>query len=335
MDSDCKYEYPLNDECYYCIPAAHLFDPPSLLITLLHRSSTRPTTTERNMNAFIGSPLRPSTNFLSGQQYVNNKSCALSTQHGHTINHTQQIRHAHINMVTSRPPGDDKAVVTEYFNNKGFDRWNRIYSDDDSSVNKVQLDIRTGHAQTIDKVIKWVDADAEETKGKTFCDAGCGVGSLTLPLLQRDAIVSAFDISAAMVSESKKRIGELLPEKVEGKDVMFSVNDLENVSGEYDTVCCIDVMIHYPTEKASEMISRLGDCSNNRLIISFAPKTFALAILKKIGDFFPGPSKATRAYLHREEDIVKALEQSGFKVNRTEFTGTRFYFSKLIEAVKE
>lgn len=45
----------------------------------------------------------------------------------------------------------DKEEVTEYFNNNGFERWNKIYSDSDE-VNGVQMDIRTGHAQTIDKV---------------------------------------------------------------------------------------------------------------------------------------------------------------------------------------
>jgi hypothetical protein len=42
-------------------------------------------------------------------------------------------------------------VVKEYFNTAGFERWNKIYSDSDE-VNKVQLDIRTGHQQTVDKV---------------------------------------------------------------------------------------------------------------------------------------------------------------------------------------
>lgn len=46
----------------------------------------------------------------------------------------------------------DKEEVTEYFNNNGFDRWNKIYSESDE-VNNVQLDIRTGHGQTIEKVL--------------------------------------------------------------------------------------------------------------------------------------------------------------------------------------
>ena len=76
---------------------------------------------------------------------------------------------------------DDKSEVEEYFNNEGFNRWNRIYSED-GEVNTVQLDIRTGHAQTVDKVLGWVDADGTAKAGETFCDAGCGVGSLSLPL---------------------------------------------------------------------------------------------------------------------------------------------------------
>lgn len=45
----------------------------------------------------------------------------------------------------------DKEEVTEYFNNNGFERWNKIYSESDE-VNDVQRDIRTGHGQTIEKV---------------------------------------------------------------------------------------------------------------------------------------------------------------------------------------
>ncbi len=77
---------------------------------------------------------------------------------------------------------DDKTEVREYFNNEGFNRWNKIYSESDE-VNSVQLDIRTGHDQTIQKVLKWVEDDAN-IAGKSVCDCGCGVGSLAIPLAQ-------------------------------------------------------------------------------------------------------------------------------------------------------
>jgi len=75
---------------------------------------------------------------------------------------------------------DDKAEVREYFNNEGFSRWNKIYSESEE-VNTVQLDIRTGHDQTIEKILNWIEADGD-IKGKSLCDCGCGVGSLAIPV---------------------------------------------------------------------------------------------------------------------------------------------------------
>jgi hypothetical protein len=77
---------------------------------------------------------------------------------------------------------DDKTEVREYFNNEGFSRWNKIYSDSDE-VNTVQLDIRKGHDMTIQKILNWIRDDGD-IAGKTVCDCGCGVGSLAIPLAQ-------------------------------------------------------------------------------------------------------------------------------------------------------
>ena len=77
---------------------------------------------------------------------------------------------------------DDKTEVREYFNTEGFNRWNKIYSESDE-VNTVQLDIRTGHGQTIQKILNWISDDGN-ISGKSVCDCGCGVGSLAIPLAQ-------------------------------------------------------------------------------------------------------------------------------------------------------
>ena len=91
----------------------------------------------------------------------------------------------------------DKFEVEEYFNNEGFNRWNKIYSESDE-VNSVQLDIRNGHAITVDKVLNWISLEKNEKK--TICDAGCGVGSLALPLAKKFSKVYASDISAVSKS---------------------------------------------------------------------------------------------------------------------------------------
>ena len=110
---------------------------------------------------------------------------------------------------------NDKVEVEEYFNNEGFNRWNKIYSNSDE-VNKVQLDIRNGHQQTIDKVLGWLDA--EKLSDKTICDAGCGVGSLSIPLAKKFRKVFASDISAAMTKEAADRAKQ---EKI--KNIEFKV----------------------------------------------------------------------------------------------------------------
>ncbi len=224
---------------------------------------------------------------------------------------------------------NDKAIVKEYFNATGFDRWRRIYGDTDD-VNKVQKDIRVGHQQTIDTVIEWLEADGNLAE-ISVCDAGCGVGSLSIPLAKAGAEVSASDISEKMVGEAKEKAESMLEDT---SKLNFAVQDLEGLTGKYHSVICLDVLIHYPTEDAEKMISHLASLAESRLILSFAPKTCFLTILKKIGEFFPGPSKTTRAYQHKEKDIVRILEDNGFTLKRKGMTSTSFYYSRILEAVK-
>ena len=222
---------------------------------------------------------------------------------------------------------NDKAIVKDYFNATGFDRWRRIYGDTDD-VNKVQKDIRIGHQQTIDTVIEWLEAD-DNLAEISICDAGCGVGSLSIPLAKAGAQVFASDISEKMVGEAQEKAQSILEDT---SKLTFAVQDLEALTGNYHTVICLDVLIHYPTEDAAKMISHLASLAESRLILSFAPKTCFLTILKKIGEFFPGPSKTTRAYQHKEKDIIKILEDNGFTIKRKGMTSTRFYFSRILEA---
>ncbi|MGK7889853.1 MAG: magnesium protoporphyrin IX methyltransferase [Leptolyngbyaceae cyanobacterium] len=230
---------------------------------------------------------------------------------------------------TANVATDDKTVVKDYFNSKGFDRWRRIYGETDE-VNKVQLNIRKGHQKTVDTVMEWLKDDGN-LAGLTVCDAGCGVGSLSLPMAKEGATVSASDISEKMVGEARERA---IAELGQSTNPVFETKDLEGLTGTYHTVICLDVLIHYPQDKADAMITHLGSLASDRLLLSFAPKTCRYAVLKKIGDFFPGPSKATRAYLHRESDVVQILEANGWTIKRRTLNKAPFYFSQLLEAVR-
>lgn len=103
--------------------------------------------------------------------------------------------------------GGDKEVVREYFNSTGFERWRKIYGETDE-VNRVQKDIRIGHAQTVEKTMLMLTEEGS-LAGVTVCDAGCGTGLLSIPLAKEGAIVSASDISAAMVAEAEMKVNKL------------------------------------------------------------------------------------------------------------------------------
>nr|CAD1830095.1 unnamed protein product [Ananas comosus var. bracteatus] len=233
--------------------------------------------------------------------------------------------------------GGDKEVVRDYFNTTGFERWRKIYGSSTEGVNRVQLDIRLGHSQTVAAALRML-RDAGPLAGSTVCDAGCGVGSLSIPLACEGALVSASDISAAMVAEAQRQAEEALlaqhsPDDSPFRMPDFHVKDLESIGGRYDTVVCLDVLIHYPQDKAEAMIGHLASLAEKRLLLSFAPKTLYYDLLKRIGELFPGPSKATRAYLHAERDVERALNKFGWRVRNRGFVSTQFYFAKLVEAV--
>ena len=220
----------------------------------------------------------------------------------------------------------EKLEVKGYFETTGFERWNRIYSDSDD-VNRVQRNIRIGHQKTVDNVLAWLQEQGN-LEQRSFCDAGCGVGSLTLPLAQLGASsIAASDLSAAMVQEAERRSADagIAPGRIS-----FLASDLESLSGRYDTVICLDVFIHYPQQPAEAMVRHLASMAERHLIVSFAPYTPLLALLKGIGQLFPGPSKTTRAYTLREAGIVKAAEEAGFRPVRRSLNKAPFYFSRLI-----
>tara|TARA_Y100000589_G_C27166393_1_gene634915 strand:- start:46 stop:747 length:702 start_codon:yes stop_codon:yes gene_type:complete len=225
----------------------------------------------------------------------------------------------------------EKKEVKEYFNGTGFDRWKRIYSKSDD-VNTVQKNIRKGHQKTVDDVIEWIK-DYPQISTSSFCDAGCGVGSLTIPLLKLGAKnIQSSDISDSMIEETKLRVKKA---GLNTQKLKFKVSDLENLNGFFDVVICLDVFIHYPQDVAEEMVKHLCDLSKSTLIVSFAPYTPFLAVLKNIGKIFPGPSKTTRAYTLKEIGIINAAKQKGFFVAKKKLNQAPFYFSKLIEFRKE
>lgn len=96
----------------------------------------------------------------------------------------------------------------------------------------------------------------------------------------------------------------------------FEAKDLESLEGKHDTVVCLDVLIHYPQSKVDATVAHLALLAENRLILSFATKTCYYDLLKRVGELFPRPSKATRVDLHSEADVERALHKAGWRIRK-------------------
>ena len=134
--------------------------------------------------------------------------------------------------------------------------------------------------------------------------------------------MAASDISPAMVDEAKKNFeAASTSAAAKAPAPSFEAVGLEEVKGSFDTVCCLDVLIHYPTDRADGMVSHLGSLAKDRLILSFAPNTPWLSILRRIGELAPGPSKVRRwrwfwgSTIHKSKtklvDVVRQSELRG------------------------
>lgn len=67
-----------------------------------------------------------------------------------------------------------------------------------------------------------------------------------------------------MANEGKERAIAALGRATANARCTFKTSDLEELTGKYDTVTCVDVMIHYPSEKVGYG-SWLGD-SGGRIV---------------------------------------------------------------------
>lgn len=225
---------------------------------------------------------------------------------------------------------EEKEIIKKYFDEASFERWKKIYGEDDS-INWVLKYVREGHIKSINQIISWLGKDI---KGRKICDSGCGMGNLSILLAEKGAFVDASDISIKMIEEAKRRL------KLSGPlsgSIEYSVKDIEEIQGSYDTVICLDVLIHYEIDMAKKMLQHLSNLAENCLIISLipkTPKTFLLDFFKKVHQFL-NKNKTKKLYLHSEKEIFEHLSSLGWKINAEASIKNSYYCIKLLLCEKK
>jgi magnesium-protoporphyrin O-methyltransferase len=227
----------------------------------------------------------------------------------------------------SAPGIPPRPEVQRYFEEQGFERWRRIYVETGGSA--FQRPVRSGHERTIATALSWLGA-SQGLAGKTIWDAGCGAGSLSLPLAQAGAAVHAVDISTKMI-ELLGRRAAAIPGL--GRRLRVQAADLSTIHGRYDAVACLDVFARYPLPQVLGMLRHLAAAAQGRLLVSFAPRTRLDGVLGRIGRIVSRRAGAPALHTHREEVIVRAMEACGRAVVRRAVISAplRFYFCTLLE----
>jgi magnesium-protoporphyrin O-methyltransferase len=217
--------------------------------------------------------------------------------------------------------------VQSYFDGKGFERLSVIYGEEPCTG--FRRAVRQGHRQVVETVLSWL-CPRNPGEHQTVLDAGCGTGSLSIPLAQAGVRVDGIDFSERMIESAKDRARRL---GLAGGRLAFHVRDLNSICQPYDTIVCIDVFARYSTEDAVEMLRHLSSLARERLVFTFTPKTVLDSLWRAIGAVCATRSQALPLYTHRREAIVKALESYGWTVHREAMfsAGFRSYFCRLVE----
>ncbi len=217
--------------------------------------------------------------------------------------------------------------VRKYFETSGFSRWSAIYGSGD--IPPIWKVIRDGHDQALETVVSWLSVG----KGHTALDAGCGTGTLSTALASHGYEVDAFDVSAPMIHFAKY----INAGRTKGIPPRFQVGDIAALAGAaktYDTVCCLDVLFHYPYDEVNEMLKRLANLAAHTVVGSFAIRTPMNDFWMAVGQKFHKKNRMTQLHMFTYDEVERILYRAGFKMKRTKRIKFFFYDSFIFEATR-
>ena len=223
-----------------------------------------------------------------------------------------------------------RGQLETYFDRTAVEAWARLTSE--APVGRIRATVRAGRDRMRATLLGWLPADL---RGARVLDAGCGTGALAVEAARRGADVVAIDLSATLVRLAQQR----LPQDLGGGSIRFAVGDmLDSTLGRFDHVVAMDSLIHYEAPDMVRMLTGLASQAESSVLVTFAPRTPALALMHAVGTFFPRSDRApaiapvAEAVLRRGIAAERALE--AWQTGRTERVSGGFYTSQALELLR-
>jgi len=222
-----------------------------------------------------------------------------------------------------------RSQLEAYFDRTAADAWSRLTSD--APLGRIRATVRAGRDAMRATLLGFLPNDL---RGRRVLDAGCGTGALAVETARRGAEVVAVDLSPTLSGLARSRA----PEDLGAGSVEFRVGDmLDPALGRFDHVVAMDSLIHYPAPETVRALAGLAARTDRSLLLTFAPRTPALAAMHAVGRLFPRGDRAPaiepvaeaalRRLLAREPDLA------GWHPARTARIAHGFYTSQALEVV--
>ncbi len=223
-----------------------------------------------------------------------------------------------------------RSELEEYFDRTAAQAWAKLTSD--APVSGIRATVRAGRDQTRDILLSRLPTNLS---GRRILDAGCGTGALAIELAKRGAHVIAVDLSSTLIDLAKERIDPSLAHLVE-----FHAGDmLDPKFGVFDYVVCMDSVIHYQGGDKVSVLRELAKNTQEKIIFTFAPSTFALELMIRSGKLFPKKDRSPFIVPIAEDAIRKQIMRTegleGWEVTFTQKVSSMFYKSQTMEITKK
>jgi magnesium-protoporphyrin O-methyltransferase len=216
-----------------------------------------------------------------------------------------------------------------YFDRTAVDAWARLTSD--APLGRIRATVRAGRDEMRNTLLSWLPMNMS---GARLLDAGCGTGALSIEAARRGARVVAVDLSPTLVSVARERI----PADLDSSALEFRSGDmLDPRLGKFDFVVAMDSLIHYRPADTCRIMAGLAPRTGEALLVTFAPKTPALAVMHAVGRLFPRGDRAPAIEPVSEQKLRRLLlsdeNLERWQLGRSRRVASGFYKSHALEMV--
>jgi len=220
----------------------------------------------------------------------------------------------------------------EYFDKTAVEAWARLTTD--APVSRIRATVRAGRDRMRQTLLDWLPSDLSGTR---LLDAGCGTGALSVAAAERGAEVVAVDLSPSLIELARERAPDAF---ARGGSIDFRVGDFIDPSlGRFDYAVAMDSLIHYHGKDIARAVAQLAERTERGIVMTFAPRTPALATMHAIGKVFPRSDRAPAIEPISHGKLTRLIaEEPGlaqWRPGRTSRIASGFYTSQALELTRQ